>query len=58
MCKCDNCNKVFEEPDTYSEVIGEFWGIPAREYFGICPYCGSDEIIYDYEETEEENEDE
>lgn len=48
MIRCEDCGEVFETPDTYSECIGEFWGAPAYETFGCCPFCGSSELDYDY----------
>lgn len=47
--KCNDCNCEFDEPDSYEEYMGEFWGTPAYETFYRCPYCKSD----DYEEVEE-----
>jgi hypothetical protein len=47
MYKCNDCENTFNEPDSYRECIGEFWGFPAYEEFGSCPICGSD----DYEEV-------
>lgn len=49
MFRCNDCDAVFTEPDTYRELIGEYWGTPAYETFGCCPECGSD----DYEEVDE-----
>lgn len=45
--KCNDCGAEFDEPETYSEYMGEFWGFPAYEEFGRCPVCESD----DYEEN-------
>lgn len=45
--KCNECGNEFDEPDTYTECMGEFWGVPAYEEFGCCPRCKSD----DYEEV-------
>lgn len=42
--KCNECDAVFDEPDTYRECVGEFWGTPAYEEFDICPVCKSDDI--------------
>ena len=44
MYKCNDCKAVFTEPDTYSECMGEFWGMPAYETFDRCPVCKSDDI--------------
>lgn len=50
--KCCDCGKEFDEPGSYEECMGEFWGSPAYQTFYVCPVCGSD----DYEENEEEEE--
>ena len=44
MIICGECGKRFDEDDieTYEECVGEYWGQPAYETFGICPYCKSD----------------
>ena len=54
MLRCNECGYEFTEPDTYRELIGEFWGFPAYQDFGCCPECRSD----DYEEVYDEEEDE
>lgn len=48
MYKCNDCGAMFDEPATYRECVGEFWGTPAFEEFGSCPVCESE----DYEEVE------
>lgn len=42
MFKCNCCGRTFDEPDSYTENVGEFWGAPAYEEFSCCPYCGDD----------------
>lgn len=42
--KCNECEAEFDEPDSYSERMGDFWGMPAYEYFDCCPKCKSDDI--------------
>ena len=37
---CLDCGEIFDEPHTYSENVGEFWGTPAYEDFTECPSCG------------------
>lgn len=49
MIQCYECGALFEEPDHYSERMGEYQGEPAYQEFPCCPVCGSDDI--------EENED-
>ena len=44
---CTSCGEIFDEPETYSECVGEFWGAPAYQDFAECPYCGGA-----FEETE------
>ena len=43
MWICFDCGHVFDEPDTFQEKVGEFWGAPAWETCGCCPNCGSTE---------------
>jgi DNA-directed RNA polymerase subunit RPC12/RpoP len=52
MYYCEECGAEFENPATYEETIGEFWGFPARETFYVCPECGSD--MYDDERERED----
>lgn len=40
MYKCTECETVFEEPKTWKESRGEFWGIPCSETMCGCPECG------------------
>lgn len=42
--KCYECGAEFDEPATYRECMGEFWGTPAYEEFDCCPVCKSDDI--------------
>ena len=41
---CLDCGEIFDEDelDSYEECVGEYWGTPAYETFGICPNCQSD----------------
>ena len=50
---CVDCMKQFDEPDTYQECVGEFWGTPAYDTFYKCPYCGSDAVMDTLEYFEE-----
>lgn len=52
MWKCYDCGATFEEPATYQENVGDFWGAPAYESFDCCPNCKSDDI----EDIDEEKE--
>ena len=52
MYKCLDCGRVFEEPASWDESRGEFWGMPAYETVSGCPYCNSG----DYEEYTEDDE--
>lgn len=47
--KCNYCEYEFDDPDSYNEAVGEYWGQPAYQTFYICPKCGLD----DYEEVYE-----
>lgn len=42
--KCKECGYVFgeDETKTYSENVGDFWGVPAYEDYSVCPMCGGD----------------
>ena len=44
---CTDCGRVFDEPYSFTECVGEFWGAPAYQSFSECPFCGGG-----YEETE------
>ena len=55
--KCNDCEAEFDEPDSYRECVGEFWGTPAYDDFPCCPVCKSDEIeeVDDFESMGTEN---
>ena len=42
MFKCIECGAVFEEPATWEEDRGEFWGFPCTETVRGCPECKGD----------------
>lgn len=44
MFKCNDCKEMFDTPEIRSENMGEFWGTPAYEQYGVCPICGSDDF--------------
>ncbi len=52
MYKCGECDKTFNWPKIITECVGECWGLPYHETYGICPHCGSAEIeeVEEYEE--------
>jgi DNA-directed RNA polymerase subunit RPC12/RpoP len=55
--KCDDCGKLFDEPQLVHELMGECRGQPAYEDWSYCPYCGSTDFDeYDEDELEEEDE--
>ena len=58
MYYCNDCKKWFNEPETYTETVGEYWGFPAEEEFACCPHCNSWDFISkeEYEENEDEYE--
>ena len=59
MYICEDCGKVFDEPKTYEECMGEFWGAPAYETFAICPFCESEAFKgYDPDMEKEEYDEE
>lgn len=41
---CDNCGRIFDEPITVKENMGEHFGFPAYEEWAACPYCKSTDI--------------
>ena len=42
MYKCVECEALFDEPDTWEEDRGEFWGFPCSEKVCGCPKCRGD----------------
>ena len=58
MLICNDCGEIFDDDDleSRSECVGEFWGSPAYDSYGVCPYCGSDDYEEYVEEEEEEDE--
>lgn len=52
--RCWDCGREFDEPGTYKDPRGEYWGVPCWETMPCCPYCESG----DFEEIEDEDEDE
>jgi len=52
MYVCNNCGRTFDETKVSKELMGEYWGTPAYEYYDVCPYCGDSDI----DEIEEEEE--
>lgn len=43
MYVCNDCGMFFEEDmlRINRESVGEFWGAPAYQEYGVCPYCKS-----------------
>ena len=41
MYVCNDCGMFFEEEKVNTESVGEFWGAPAYQEYGVCPYCKS-----------------
>ena len=55
MYRCKECGKTFDEPDSYEENMGEYWGAPAYDTFYICPFCGDENIEFvKYQDLEEQ----
>ena len=48
MFKCCECGYVFEDPKSWEEDRGEFWGVRCTETMYGCPKCCGD-----YEEAYE-----
>lgn len=42
MLKCTDCGNTFEEPITWQESRGEYWGVPCSETVSGCPCCKGD----------------
>lgn len=42
MYKCIECGAVFEDPATWEESRGEYWGFPCTETVRGCPECKGD----------------
>ena len=57
MFKCNDCGNTFHDYEikTIYEDRGEFWGAPAYEPIGLCPYCNSDDFEEYFEREDEEN---
>ena len=49
---CYQCCNEFENPDSYEDHVGDFWGQPAYETRYVCPICGN-EAIYRIDEIKE-----
>lgn len=52
MYKCLECGFEFEEPTTWRESRGEFWGAPCYESMRGCPRCKGE-----YDEVREGDDD-
>lgn len=57
MYICRDCGFEFEEPGTYEEDRGEYWGVPCSETLCCCPACGCDQFK-EIEVTDEDEEEE
>ena len=54
MYRCIECGQVFDEPDTWKEDRGEFWGVSCSETMSGCPECQGDyEEVFECEECGE-----
>ena len=61
MYRCNDCGREFEEPASYDDYRGEFWGQPVSERIAVCPFCESgdfDEIKEDSDDEEDEEREE
>ncbi|MBR5089550.1 MAG: hypothetical protein IK093_08980 [Ruminiclostridium sp.] len=66
MYRCERCGREFDEPGTYKDYRGEYWGVPCWEDMPCCPYCESgdfdniesEEYAWPEEEEEEYDDDE
>lgn len=43
---CNNCGAVVDTDKlrTVREEVGEYWGSPAYDSYGVCPCCGSEDL--------------
>ena len=42
MYRCIDCGAIFEDPVTWKESRGEYWGFPCSETMSGCPECEGD----------------
>ena len=63
--RCDHCEAIVNEDDIeyVRESYESYYGVthlPGRHYFSImvCPECGAEDCLDEYEEEEEEEEEE
>lgn len=54
MFKCCECGCIFEEPKSWQESRGEFWGIPCSETMYGCPNCEGDFEEVDADDNDDE----
>ena len=40
MYRCKDCGRLFEEPHSWSEIVGSYMGSPAEMSFSESPCCG------------------
>ena len=55
MWKCHDCGCKFVEPAVTFESRGEFWGVPCSEEMYVCPRCGCDDSIEEFDEDQEDD---
>lgn len=42
MYKCNKCGEVFDEPESREETLS--YDPVYKEYYNVCPYCGSEDF--------------
>lgn len=58
--KCNDCDKTFNEPDTFKTSYESYYGVSGEFVdstpltIEVCPYCGSDDIVEEPDEDEDE----
>lgn len=55
---CLDCGSEFDEPASWQESRGEFWGMPCSETMYGCPFCHGDYVEVEYANIEEIEEEE
>lgn len=56
---CLECDTEFDEPVSWHEARGEFWGVPCSEQMFGCPVCHGEFVtVEEYERVYKEFDDE
>ena len=61
MWTCDNCGKSFDEPRELTTTYEDYYGVGSEfdsktwMTYGVCPYCGCEDITEECDDEEEED---